>query len=393
MLTPTEAAKLIALHAPRLPIAPVALRDAAGHVLRQDIVAERDQPPFDRVAMDGIAISSASASREFRIAGTQAAGKSPLTLAKQSECIEAMTGAMLPIGCDCVIPVERITIHEGRARLADDVVPTPWQNLHRRGVDCLAGAQILNSGMKLGAPEIAAIAAAGFVHVKVTRTPRIVVISTGDELVEPGKPLEAWQIRRSNVYAVMATLRTHGFMRVADDHLADDEAQLRARLRKHLDESDVLILSGGVSMGKFDFVPKILDELGVKQIFHKIAQRPGKPIWFGVRDSTAVYALPGNPVSTLACMARYVIPGLDAALGASREPQNVELTDPATVLPSMTTLLPVRLLKSAAQVRAQPQPTHGSGDFTSLIRADGCVELAPGTDAVPAGAVVKFYQW
>jgi molybdopterin molybdotransferase len=229
--------------------------------------------------------------------------------------------------------------------------------------------------------------------------PRIVVISTGDELIEPGKPLTDWQIRRSNVYGVLASLRTHGFTRLADDHIVDSEEILRERLRRHLDSADVLILSGGVSMGKFDFVPKILGELGVKQIFHKIAQRPGKPMWFGVRNteqgsSNAVYALPGNPVSTLACMARYVLPGLRAALGIVSNPAAVQLTGDCKGLSSLTTLLPVKTVTDPSGVMlAHPEPTKGSGDFTALIGTHGCVELPPGDTVIASGTAVKFFPW
>lgn len=396
MLTPADAARLIAEHAPRLPVAPVALRDAAGCILRQQVHAERDQPPFDRVAMDGIAVASKATSREFRIAGTQAAGAPPLTLAQPSDCIEAMTGAMLPIGCDCVIPVERITIRDSRATLAPDVELAPWLNIHRRGVDIKGGALTLHPGVELGAPEVAVLASSGLLHVQVTRAPRIVVISTGDELVEPGQPIEAWQIRRSNVFGVLAALRRHGFARTADDHVPDDIDSLRKRLSQHLDAADVLILSGGVSMGKFDFIPQVLTELGVQQIFHKIAQRPGKPMWFGVRRSNqgadkAVYALPGNPVSTLACMARYVLPALKLSMGLEPHPvTTVQLTATCKTLPTLATLLPVRL---AANGGAQPQPTQGSGDFTALIGAHGCVELPAGTEPVLPGSVVKFFAW
>lgn len=393
MLTPTEASALIFEHAPRLPVAPVALRDASGCVLRQDIVAERDQPPFDRVSMDGIAISSRSAAREFKIAGTQAAGAAPLTLSNPNECIEAMTGAMLPMGCDCIIPVERIQVLDGRARLADDVVVAPWLNLHRKGIDCAAGTTVLKAGTPLNSPEVAVLASAGIAHAKVTRMPRIVVISTGDELIEPGQPLQDWQIRRSNVYAVVAALQSHGFSRVADDHIVDDREKLQSRLKRHLDEADVLILSGGVSMGKFDFVPQILAELGVRQLFHKIAQRPGKPMWFGVRDDKAVYALPGNPVSTLACLARYVLPGLRCSIGLDSAPDAVTLAAEATLLPNLATLLPVRIRAHDGRLTAEPRPTKGSGDFTSLLGTDGCVELPPGLGPATAGSVVKFYRW
>jgi molybdopterin molybdotransferase len=202
--------------------------------------------------------------------------------------------------------------------------------------------------------------------------------------------MQEWQIRRSNVYAVVASLQAQGFSRVADDHIADDKGQLQSRLARHLDEADVLILSGGVSMGKFDFVPQILSELKVRQVFHKIAQRPGKPMWFGVRDDKAVYALPGNPVSTLACLARYVLPGLQASIGLQPLSESVELGGDATPLPALTTLLPVRL---RGRTVAIPQPTKGSGDFTSLLGAHGCVELPPGTAPLSAGTVVKFYRW
>jgi len=396
MLSPADADRAIADHAPRLPIAPVALRDATGCILRQEVRAERDQPPFDRVAMDGIAVSSTSSAREFRIAGTQAAGAPPLSLDRTTDCIEVMTGAMLPTGCDCVVPVERLAVQNGIARLADDFVPSPWLNIHRCGVDIKRGAMTLQVGVELGAPEVAVLASAGLAHVQVTRAPRIVVISTGDELIEPGQPIEAWQIRRSNVYGVAAGLRRHGFMRVADDHLPDDAEKLRARLGQHLENADVLVMSGGVSMGKFDFVPQVLQELGVRQVFHKIAQRPGKPMWFGVRPSRdgadkAVYALPGNPVSTLACLARYVLPALKLSQGLEQPTHaTVQLTAECKTLPSLTTLLPVKL---SANATAQPQPTQGSGDFTSLIGAHGCVELPPGNAPVPAGAVVKFFAW
>ncbi|MBC7982384.1 MAG: molybdopterin molybdotransferase MoeA [Candidatus Obscuribacterales bacterium] len=391
MLSPADATAAIESSVPRLPTSAVALRDAAGCVLQQVVVAERDQPPFNRVSMDGIAIASASKARAFRIAGTQAAGAAPLALANDNECTEAMTGAMLPTGCDCVIPVERITIRDGYAHLATDVAVSPWLNIHRRGVDCRAGVEVLRPGIRLTAPEVAVLASAGLVHVKVARAPRIVVISTGDELVEPGAPMAEWQIRRSNVYAVLATLRAHGYSRLADDHLLDDEQQLRDRLRKHLNEADVLILSGGVSMGKFDFVPRILMELGVREIFHKIAQRPGKPMWFGVRDDgKAVYALPGNPVSTLVCLTRYVLPGLRAASGASVSTHTLtQLAQPYRTLPNLWSLLPVKLHASSAE----PRPTHGSGDFTSLTGTDGFIELPPGVDEVARGTTVNFYRW
>ncbi len=400
MLCPADAAAAIADQVPRLDPEPRPLTQLMGAVLREAIVASRDQPPFDRVTMDGIAFSSAAGRRAFRIAGTQAAGSPRKVLASDDACFEVMTGAPLPTGCDCVIPVERISVEEGIATLADDLVVTAGMNIHSRGLDCRAGQSLLEPGTRLGPPEVAVIAASGLSQAQASREPRILVISTGDELIEPGEPVQEWQIYRSNAYGVLASLRRHGYSQVAQDHLPDDLDILRQRLRRHLDTHDVLILSGGVSMGKFDFVPQVLTELGIGVVFHKIAQRPGKPMWFGVGTTPAtrgrtVYALPGNPVSTLVCLSRYVLPGLAAAMGASQNaPERIALAESVDVKPPLTFFLPVQCLADpAGQTLATPRPTKGSGDFTSLIGTDGFVELPPGPTVVPRGTVVPFYRW
>jgi molybdopterin molybdotransferase len=221
------------------------------------------------------------------------------------------------------------------------------------------------------------------------------VISTGDELVEPGKPLADWQIHRSNVYAIMAALQRRGFAQPTLDHLPDDPAVLRERLSAHLQSHDVLILSGGVSMGRFDYVPQVLAELNVRVVFHKVAQRPGKPLWFGVgTGGQTVYALPGNPVSTLVCLGRYVFTGLETSLGiAARPPEPVALAERFEVKPALTLFIPTRVAHAQEQRRAVLQPTRGSGDFTSLIGTDGFVELPSGPGTVAAGTPVALYSW
>ena len=323
MLTPAEADALIGQHLQCLPIESLPLAQCAGAVLRENIYAERDQPPFDRVAMDGIALCSravGSGPRSFRIQATQAAGDIPLTLGASADCIEVMTGAVLPSGCDAVVAVEELSVAGGQASLAAQVRVEPWQNVHRRGSDTRQGTLLLSAGQRLRAPEIAIAASAGMARIRVASQPMLVVISTGNELVEPGEPVLAHQVRRSNAYAIVSALREHGFQRVADDHIHDDMQELRERLRFHLETHDVLVLSGGVSMGRFDLVPRVLEELGVRAIFHKVAQRPGKPLWFGMAPSgAAVFGLPGNPVSTLVCLTRYVLPALRGSLGQSPE--------------------------------------------------------------------------
>jgi len=272
----------------------------------------------------------------------------------------------------------------------------PDQNVHRRGTDTRQGNLLLAAGTRLGPPEIAVAAGAGMARVRVSSQPMLAVISTGNELVEPGEPILAHQVRRSNAYAIIAALRLHGFQRVADDHIADDADELRRRLKFHLETHDVLVLSGGVSMGKLDLVPQALEELGVRRVFHKVAQRPGKPLWFGIGSSgAAVLGLPGNPVSTAVCVSRYVLPALAASQGqAPAGPERIALAAPVTVGPALTFFLPVRIeIDDWGRSWAMPAPTHGSGDFTALAGTDGFVELPPGPNTYPKGFVTRMHRW
>jgi molybdopterin molybdotransferase len=295
-----------------------------------------------------------------------------------------------------VIPVEQVGIEEAHASLAEGLKVEPWQNVHRRGTDTRQGSLLLHAGLRLRAPEIAIAASAGMARIRVSSQPMLAVISTGNELVEPGEPVLAHQIRRSNAYAIVSALREHGFQRVADDHLRDDASELRERLSFHLKTHDVLVLSGGVSMGKFDLVPGVLAELGVRTVFHKVAQRPGKPLWFGVGPGgTAVFGLPGNPVSTLVCFTRYVLPALLGSLGQSPLPaERIALAAPVTFNPALSYFLPVRLEQDDwGRLWAQPCPTNGSGDYTALGGTDGFVELPPGPNTYPKGFVTRLYRW
>jgi molybdopterin molybdotransferase len=396
MLTPAQAETLIEQHLVCLPIESLPLTQAAGAVLRENIYAERDQPPFDRVAMDGIALSTSGAGTgRLRVAAMQAAGDPPRTLSDPETCIEIMTGAMLPRGCDAVVPVEQVQRNGEFAEIGRKPLQ-PWQNVHRRGSDCRQGTLLLAAGTRLSAPEVAVAAGAGMARLRVSSQPMIVVISTGNELVEPGELIEPHQVRRSNAYGITASLRQHGFTRVADDHLRDDEAELTERLGFHLHTHDVLILSGGVSMGRLDLVPKVLEKLGVSLVFHHIAQRPGKPMWFGVSQTgPAVFALPGNPVSTLVCLSRYVLPALRTAMGqVPTTPRRIAITAPVDVKAPLAFYMPVCLRNDEwGRTSAEPKPTNGSGDFTALAGTDGFIELPPGPNTFPKGFVAPFFRW
>ena len=397
--TPAEAEALVRERVLPLPVESRPLESLAGAVLAQSVRSERDQPPFDRVTMDGIAFASRAwrqGQRRFRIAGTQAAGHPPLNLADPADCLEAMTGAVLPQGCDCVVPVERLRIEDGFAIVDDDIPVEPFLNVHTRGLDAREGDMLLARGTSLGAPELAVLASAGLPRADVRIEPRILIAATGDELVAPDQPIAAWQVRRSNTYALRGALNLRGHQRVAEDHLPDDHAVLAERLSAHLATHDVIVLTGGVSMGRYDHVPSVLRQLGVQEVFHKVAQRPGKPIWFGIGPTgQTVFGLPGNPVSALVCLLRYVVPALGAMAGLpARTAEHVPLGSAFKVKPALAYFLPVGLEHSPTlgQV-AMPRPTRGSGDFISLLGTDGFVELPPGPREFPAGHLAPLYRW
>jgi molybdopterin molybdotransferase len=389
---------LILAQMPRFPARQEPLSTCAGRVLAEDIHAERDQPPFDRVTMDGIAVAFrdfASGIRSFEVVGTQAAGAEPLAVAT-AQCVEVMTGAVLPRGADTVVPVERVRRDGTAAVIAADAVVTAEQFVHRRASDRAEGSLCLRAGTRLGAPEIAVLAGAGHATALVAELPRVAVMSTGDELVDVGKPIEPHQIRSTNDRAVEASLTQHRLAQVTRARLRDDANALAVAIDRLDTEHDMLVLSGGISMGKFDFVPSVLTELGAKLVLKGVQQRPGRPMWFGVSArGKPIFALPGNPVSTLVCATRYVLPALRQASGlAPAPPELVELTAPIEASPALTLFTPVTLSSSErATLLAAPHPTNTSGDFVTLAGTDGFVELAAKRGAHPAGAVARLFRW
>lgn len=397
MLTPAEAESAIAAAVAPVSHEPVPLSAAAGRILRTALRAERDSPPFDRVAMDGIAFARGAGNRRrFRIAGIQAAGAPVLALSSEADCFEVMTGAVMPRGCDTVVPVEQVETADGHAGLRPGCEVAPWRHVHRRGADARAGDVLLPAGTRLAAPELAIAASAGHAELQVSRAPRIAILTTGDELVEPGEPILEHQVRRSNAYGLAGALTLAGFAPAANLQLPDREDAISAALAAALEQHDVLVLSGGVSAGRFDFVPGVLASLGVQAAFHGIAQRPGRPMWFGsLASGTLVFALPGNPVSVLVCLARYVVPALGRLVAmSSQTPPQVALARDFTFEKRLACFLPVALgYDQQGRTLAEPRPTGGSGDFIALAGTDGFVELPAGPATHAAGLAVPFYHW
>ncbi len=395
MISVEEACQIIAAHRISWGIETIPLPSASRRILAEPIRADRDFPPFDRVTMDGIAIHTEAPLTEglFRIEATQYAGESPKTLTSRSSAIEVMTGAVLPLHTNTVVRYEGINFSEyGDKRFAALNAPvSPQQNVHRQGSDRQMGEVLLPPGLRLGSSEIGILASVGKAEVLVEKKPRIALISTGDELVDVSAMPLPHQIRKSSGYQLAAALQEMGF---ASDlfHLPDHPESLESKLSELLQNFEILILTGGVSAGKKDFVPATLEKLGVQKQFHKVAQRPGKPLWFGVKTGkNAVFALPGNPVSTFACFLKYVRPYL---LGETLTPMRAVLSEKIVFKPELTYFLTVAAsFNEEGRLLANPLKGSGSGDFANLLACTGFLELPSDRSEFEAGEVFPYLSF
>jgi len=402
VLSVADAYRQVLATARLLPAETVPLAAAVGRVLRQAVVADRDFPPYNRVTMDGIALaysSLAAGQTTFPIERTQLAGAVPSPLISPQAAIEIMTGAALPPGTDTVIRYEDLDFSDEPDRRATVRVPPPRQghNVHAQGSDQPAGAPLLAPGRVLSPAEIAVAATVGAATLAVTRRPRLAVVSTGDEVVPIETTPLPHQIRRSNGPMLCAALALAG-CESQEFHLVDDLASLKAELPALLAGFDAVLLSGGVSKGKADFLPQALRELGVKEIFHRVAQRPGQPFWFGQAPGGAVvFALPGNPVATFANYYRYVQGWLHQAQGQAAEasqPVFAELTSAVEFKPPLTYFLAVHLENAPdGRLLAHPIPTAGSGDLAGLLAADGLLELPAEPTHFAAGTAWPVWRF
>ena len=370
-----------------------------GRVLADDVLANRPQPPFDRVTMDGIAINCEDwelTKPEFILQGTQYAGVEPQTLTT-GHCIEVMTGAVLPINADCVVPVELIEKTEQGFKIQGNFNSTKHiksgHHIHYKASDHTESATLLTAHTRINATHIACLLSAGHTSAVVKKLPKISVLATGDELIAPGQPILDHQIYASNTAALDALLQGYSQNPVNKFTVGDDVAILSSTLEKILSQSDIVITTGGVSMGQKDFLPKIFSELEIECHIHKVAQKPGKPFWFGTKNNALVFALPGNPISSLVTARRYVIPALDELFGIRKRPNYVILSEDMQFKPELTYLLPVKIYDAEESHYASPLPFNTSGDTISLTKSDGFVELDAQTEMFNAGDVVRYFAW
>jgi molybdopterin molybdotransferase len=371
-----------------LPAEPVPVEDAAGRVLAADVIAAGDVPAFDNSAMDGFAVRSDASSGLLHIVDESRAGAPASRTLALGEAIRISTGAAMPAGADAVVPLEQASEADAAVTLAATVVP--GQHVRRAGEDLRAGAIVLPRGTVLAAGALGVAVGAGAATVECARRPRAAVLSTGDELRPPGAPLRAGEIHNSNAVTLAALARDAGAVVTIAQAVRDERDATEAALERALGEADVVVLSGGVSVGPHDHVKPALAALGVTERFWRVDLQPGKPTWFGTRGAQLVFGLPGNPVSSFVTFVLFARPALRALQGAAPLPPR-ERAALALDVPRRrrTQALRVRLVSSDAMLQATPTGPQGSHVTASLLDADALAFIPAGDGVVAAGEQVS----
>ncbi len=389
-----QAARLVLENTPRLPVADMPLMEARGLALAEDLKAKFDSPPFDNSAVDGYAVRSEDAreaGRTFEVIDEAPAGRPATRSVGSGEAIKIFTGGVIPEGADAVVMVENTSGWGEEFELKK--AATAGQNLRAAGEDVREGDMILRAGTEIGAPEIALAATQGYGELPVSKRPRVVVLSTGTELVEPGtRELSPGEIFDSNSFALLAQSLEAGADARRVTAASDDADVLRAAMEEALSTADVVVTSGGVSVGEKDLVKGTLLDLGVEQVFWGIKLKPGKPVFFGKREDARFFGLPGNPVSAMVCFELFVRPALMQMM--SREDRHrprigVYFDEDVENRFGRMHAMRVTLTRTEGGWRAESVGAQGSGLVSSLTKADALALIGPESEGVRAGEPVE----
>ena len=392
LVTIAEALEAIIARTRPLDTEQVRLGEARGRVLARGAGAAIDLPPFASSAMDGYAIRAADAPGRLPVVASATAGRPANRPLAPGEAVAIATGGVVPEGADAVVPIELVVKHDNTIEINSDVAV--GANVRPRGGDVRAGSEVVPAGVRLGAAHLGALAAAGVTTLECRRRPHVRVLATGTELRRPGEPLGPGEIYDSNGTMLEAALAVAGanvevLPAAADDQKAHEEA-IRAGL-----EADLLVTSGGVSVGAHDLVRRVERELGVEEVFWGVAMRPGKPLFFGVRGTTLVFGLPGNPVSSLVAAMLFVRPALLALQGASDPGPPWAAGTMATSVrraAARDELLRARGVVTGSGVVLTPVEGQESHMIARAATADALVHVPRGEGEVPAGATVRYLR-
>jgi molybdopterin molybdotransferase len=395
MLSVEEALELIAKHCSPLAPLRVALGEAAGLVLAADIASDINSPPHDKALMDGYAVRSADREPERRIVEEIAAGAVPRSPVTPGTASRIMTGAPLPEGADAVVPVEETDLVNDATVRLKQCNPAAGQNVLPLGTSMRVGDVVVRRGAVVRPAEIAIMAETGHDFVSAIPRPRLAILPTGNELVAVGEKPGDGQIRNSNGPMLVAAGARAGADATELGVARDTREELIDFVRRGL-EADMFVLSGGVSAGKFDLVPGVLAELGVEQVLHKVALRPGKPLWFGIKKTgerkTLVFGLPGNPVSSLVCFELFVRPAIAALAGrgfCQLSAVRAQLAQAYGHAGGRAACLPAVLSGSGSAFSVEILPWAGSADLATLARANGLIRLPTEKQRFAAGAFLE----
>jgi len=378
----------------RMPVESVPLRDSVRRILREDVLSDADSPPFDKAIRDGFAVRVEdldSIPVVLSVVGESRAGLAANVTVERGQCCEIMTGAPLPAGSNAVVMVENTErVSPNSVRILRGVREN--EGLLRRGAEARQGELILRSGRRIGLADLGLLAGNGKSTVLVSAKPSVAVIATGDELVEVEETPKPDQIRNSNSYTICAQVEEAGARPTALGIARDDLDDLRRKICQGL-EQDILIVSGGVSVGKYDLVEKVFAEFGVEVLFDKIAMKPGKPTVFGHRGQTYVFGLPGNPISTMVAFHMFVRPLILFLLKAENTAPKVleaKLEAPAKCDPERAALVPALVRFDGGQYWIRPAPWKGSSDLVGLSRANALIMIPRRSGTLESGQNAQF---
>ena len=394
MITVAQALQTVLNSCHNFGIEEIPFLKSMGRILKEEIVADRDFPPFNRVSMDGISIDYQqfkNGRRVFKIEGIQAAGSRQITLKDQKNCIEVMTGAILPNHTNTVIRYEDVTLEDGIATVNIDMIKE-GQNSHNKGKDRKVNDLLITQNTKISAAEMGVLATVGKSVVKVAKQPKVMIVSTGDELVGVDQiPLE-YQIRRSNVFTLVSLLERLNIPSETS-HISDDKLIIKSKIESYLLEYDVVLFSGAVSKGKYDFLPEIFEELKVYKKFHKVMQRPGKQFYFGKTDTCTVFGFPGNPISTFVNCLAYFYPWYHRSVGLEILEEMAILGEDVSFVPNLDYFLQVALENKSGNLVAFPVSANGSGDLASLANTDAFMQLPKDATEFKKGEVYPILKY
>ena len=390
LLSIEEALRLVLERARPLPAERVPVAEAAGRVLAEPAVASVDLPPFDSSAMDGFAVRAADTPGELPVRFRIAAGQPSPRPLEAGEAMGIATGAAVPPGADAVIPVEYVAEHDNRVAIEQPV--QPGASVRPRGGDARSGDPVVAAGERLGPAQLGALAAAGVAEVSCARRPRAAVLTTGSELRSPGDQLEPGQIYEANGVVLAAQLVSAGAEVERLPAVADEPGAHRDALERAL-SGDVLVSSGGVSVGPHDLVRSVGAELGIQQVFWRVAVKPGKPLWFGVRGETLVFGVPGNPVSALVSFELFVRPAVLALQGATEPGPRFGLGTLARAVrrnDARDELLRARSSVEDGELVLRPVTGQDSHMIVRAAEADALVLVPRGDGEISAGERVRY---